>query len=173
MVEQKRSPNKYNMSISIGEMVVQKMIYDGERGSQSGMQGKKEITGDELKELKIEAINTHEMYYEKLGYKLELKGIEPINGSDAYIIDLTSPTGKKSTEWYDIAAGYKVKSSQTTTTEQGSITQSAEYLDYKEINGIKYPTFIILNGGPLPLKLELTSVDVNKGIDNANFKVDL
>lgn len=173
MVEQKRSPNKYNMSISIGEMVVQKMIYDGERGSQSGMQGKKEITGDELKELKIEAINTHEMYYEKLGYKLEVKGIEPINGSDAYIIDLTSPTGKKSTEWYDIAAGYKVKSSQTTTTEQGSITQSAEYLDYKEINGIKYPTFIILNGGPLPLKLELTSVDVNKGIDNANFKVDL
>lgn len=173
MVEQKKSPHKYNMTISIGEMVVQKMIYDGEKGSQSGMQGKKEIIGDELEELKFEAINTHEMYYEKLGYKLEVKGIEPINGGDAYIIELTSPTGKKSTEWYDIATGYKVKASQTTTTEQGSVTQSIEFLDYKEINGIKYPTFIILTGGPLPLKLELTSVDVNKGIDNANFKVDL
>lgn len=174
MVEQKRVlPKKYNMTISIGEMVVQKMVYDGERGSQSGMQGKKEITGDELTELKIEAINTHEMYYEKLGFKLEVKGIEPINGGDAYIIDVTSPTGKKSTEWYDIVTGYKVKASQTTTTEQGSVTQSIEFLDYKEINGIKYPTFIIISGGPLPLKLELTSVDVNKGIDNSNFKVDL
>ena len=173
MVEQKRSPNKYNMTISIGEMVVQKMIYDGEKGSQSGMQGKKEIKGDELKELKIEAINTHEMYYEKLGFKLEIKGIEPINGSDAYILDITSPTGKKSTEWYDIATGYKVKTSQTTVTEQGSVTQSIEFLDYKDMNGIKYPAFIIISGGPLPLKLELTSVDVNKGIDNSNFKVDL
>lgn len=173
MVEQKKSPNKYNMTISIGEMTVQKMIYDGNKGSQSGMQGKKEISGDELAELKVEAINTHEMYYEKLGFKLEIKGVETVNGSDAYILDITSPTGKKSTEWYDIATGYKVKSSQTTVTEQGSITQSIDYLDYKEINGIKYPTFIIINGGPLPLKLELTSVDTNKGIDDSNFKVDL
>jgi hypothetical protein len=173
MVEQKKSPNKYNMTISIGEMTVQKTIFDGNRGSQSGMQGKKEITGDELNELKVEAINTHEMYYEKLGFKLAVTGVEAINGSDAYIIDITSPTGKKSTEWYDIASGYKVKSSQTTSTEQGSITQNVEYLDYKEVNGIKYPTFIIISGGPLPLKLELTSVDVNKGIDEANFKVDL
>jgi zinc protease len=173
MVEQKKSPNKYNMTINIGEMTVQKMIYDGSKGSQSGMQGKKEITGEELTELKVEAINTHEMFYDKLGFKLNLRGVETINGSDAYIIDVTSPTGKKSTEWYDIATGYKVRSNQTTTTEQGSVTQTVDYLDYKDVDGIKYPTFIVINGGPLPLKLELTSVETNKGIDDANFKVDL
>jgi predicted Zn-dependent peptidase len=173
MVEQKKAPNKYAMTINIGEMTVQKMIYDGSKGSQSGMQGKKEVTGDELKELKVEAINTHEMYYDKLGFKLALKGVEEIDGSDAYVVEVTSPAGKKSTEWYDIASGLKVQSSQTTVTEQGSITQTIDYTDYKEINGIKYPTFINITGGPLPLKLELTSVEVNKGIDDANFKVDL
>ena len=173
MVEQRKSPNKYNMVISIGDAVVQKMIYDGSKGSQSGMQGKKEITGDELKELKVEAINTHEMFYEKLGFKLSVKGIEAINGSDAYVIEVTAPSGKKSTEWYDVASGFKVRSSQTTVTEQGSITQTVDYLDYKEVNGIKYPTYIIITGGPLPLKLELTSVDTNQGIDDENFKVDL
>jgi zinc protease len=161
------------MTINIGEMTVQKMIYDGNKGSQSGMQGKKEITGEELTELKVEAINTHEMYYDKLGFKLNLKGVETINGSDAYIIDITGPTGKKSTEWYDIATGYKVRSNQTTVTDQGSVTQTVDYLDYKDVDGIKYPTFIVINGGPLPLKLELTSVETNKGIDDANFKVDL
>lgn len=173
MVEQRRSPNKYTMTISIGEMTVQKMIYDGNKGSQSGMQGKKEITGEELKELKVEAINTHEMYYEKLGFKLNVKGVEAINGSDAYVLEVTSPTGKKTTEWYDIASGFKVRSMQTSTTEQGSVTQTVDFSDYKEIDGIKYPTFISITGGPLPLKLELTSVDINKGIDDSNFKVDL
>lgn len=173
MVEKRKSPNKYTMTISIGEMTVQKMVYDGSKGSQSGMQGKKEITGEELKELKVEAINTHEMYYEKLGFKLSMKGIETINGNDAYIVEVTSSTGKKSTEWYDIASGLKVRSNQTTVTEQGSVTQTAEFLDYKEIEGIKYPTFIVITGGPLPLKLELSSVDINKGIEDANFKLDL
>ena len=173
MIEQRKSPNKYTMTISIGEMTVQKMIYDGNKGSQSGMQGKKEITGEELKELKVEAINTHEMYYEKLGFKLNIKGMEAINGSDAYVLEVTSPTGKKSTEWYDIASGFKVRSMQTSTTEQGSVTQTVDFSDYKEIDGIKYPTFISITGGPLPLKLELTSVDINKGIDDSNFKVDL
>lgn len=173
MVEQRKSPNKYNMVISIGETVVQKMIYDGSKGSQSGMQGKKEITGDELKELKVEAIHVHEMFYEKLGFKLAVKGLESINGSDAYVVEVTAPGGKKSTEWYDVASGFKVRSSQTTVTEQASITQTIDYLDYKEVNGIKYPTYIIITGGPLPLKLELISVDTNQGIEDSNFKVDL
>ncbi len=161
------------MTISIGEMIVQKMTYDGSKGSQSGMQGKKEITGDELKELKVEAINVHEMYYEKLGFKLTVKGIEAINGSDAYIVEVNTPAGKKSTEWYDIATGLKVRSNQTTVSEQGSVTQTVDYIDYKEVDGIKYPTFIIITGGPLPLKLELTSVETNKGIEDSIFKVDL
>lgn len=173
MVEQRKSPNKYNMVISIGETVVQKTIYDGNKGSQSGMQGQKEITGDELKELKVEAINAHELFYEKLGFKLAIKGMESINGSDTYVMEVTSPTGKKTTEWYDVNSGFKVRSSQTTVTEQASITQTIDYLEYKEVDGIKYPTYIIITGGPLPLKLELTSVETNQGVDDANFKVDL
>lgn len=173
MVEQRKSPNKYNMVISIGDAVVQKMIYDGNKGSQSGMQGQKEITGDELKELKVEAIYVREMYYEKLGFKLAVKGLESINGSDTYVVEVTAPGGKKSTEWYDVASGFKVRSSQTTVTEQGSITQTVDYIDYKEINGLKYPTFVVITGGPLPLKLELSSVETNQGIEETNFKVDL
>lgn len=172
MTEQRKYPNKYNMTITIGEVIVQKMIYDGNKGSQSGMQGQKEITGDELTELRMEAFNVHELYYEKLGYKLEVKGIETINTSEAYVLEVTSPTGKKTIEWYDVDTGYKVRTTQTTVTEEGNVTQTIDYMDYKDVDGIKYPTFILIKGGPLPLKLELTSVDINKGIDNSNFKTE-
>lgn len=169
---QRKAPNKYTMCFSMGPMTIQKQIFDGTKGKASGLQGKKEITGAELDDLKAEAVLNQEMQYEKLGYKLNLKGIEAIKGADAYILELESPTGKKSIEWYDVTSGLKVKASSTSTNEQGTITQVSEYADYKDFGGIKYPGTISVSGGPMPLVLKLESVDVNKGIKDSEFSVD-
>lgn len=170
---QHKAPNKYTMSFNMGPMTIQKQIFDGVKGKQSGMQGNKEITGAELEDLKAEAVMNQEMYYEKLGYKLNLKGIEAVNGSEAYVLDMVSPTGKKSTEWYDVVSGLKVKASSTTTGgEAGPMTQVSEFSDYTAIDGIKYPGSISITGTPMPLKLKLESVDVNKGIKDSEFNVD-
>ncbi|MDQ3045921.1 MAG: insulinase family protein [Bacteroidota bacterium] len=169
MTEMKKAPGKYSMTVNIGAMTVQKMVYDGTKAVQSGMQGKKELLGDELNDLKSESVINQEMNYEKLGYKLQIKGIEPINGSDAYVLEIESPYGKKSTEWYNVASGLKIRASSTTVTEQGPVTQTTGYLDYKEINKIKYPNIVEINGGPLPLKLVIESIEVNKGIKDSEF----
>lgn len=164
-----KAPNKYAMSFMMGTMVIQKQTFDGTKGNQSGMQGKKEITGAELEDLKAEAVMNQEMQYAKLGYKLNLKGIEPINGSDAYILEVESPAGKKSTEWYDVASGLKVKASVSVTSETGTINQISEFSDYKDYSGVKYPGTISVTGTPMPLKLKLESVEVNKGIKDIEF----
>jgi zinc protease len=164
-----KAPNKYAMSFNMGVMTLQKQTYDGTKGKQSGLEGKKEITGEELEELKSEAIMNPEMQYEKMGHKLNLKGIEAINGSDAYILEVVSPSGKKSTEWYDVASGLKVKSSTTTTTQGQTITQVTEFGDYKDYSGVKYPGSVSITGTPMPLKLKLESVEVNKGISDSAF----
>jgi zinc protease len=167
-----KAPNKYTMSFSMGAMVLQKQTFDGTKGKESGMQGKKDITGPALDELKEEALLNPEMQYEKLGYKLSLKGIESVNGSDAYVMDVISPSGKKSTEWYDVATGYKVKVSSTSTQEGQTMTQVSEYTDYKDYSGVKYPSSISITGSPMPLKLKLESVEVNKGIKDTEFSVE-
>ncbi|MBK7182606.1 MAG: hypothetical protein IPH89_06555 [Bacteroidetes bacterium] len=149
MTTQQKAPNKYLMNVKMGPMTVQKMVYDGAKAKSSGMQGKKDITGEELDELKEEAVINQEMQYEKLGYKLAIKGVEPINGSDAYAIELTDPRGKKSTEWYDVASGYKVRSVKTSKTEQGEITTQTDFSDYKDYNGVKFPATINANFGPM------------------------
>lgn len=167
-----KAPNKYTMSFNMGAMTLQKQIFDGTKGKESSMQGKKEITGQELEDLKSEAVINPEMQYEKMGYKLSLKGIEPVNGSDAYVMEVVSPAGKKSTEWYDVASGYKVKASSVSTAQGQTFNQVSEYADYKDINGIKYPGSISISGTPLPLKLKLESVEVNKGMKDSEFSVD-
>lgn len=169
---QQKSPGKYSMTAMIGAMVVQRRVYDGVKGKESGMQGKKEITGDDLEELKAEAMINQEMNYEKLGFKLSLKGIEQINGSDAYLLEIENAKGKKSTEWYDVKTGFKVRTTSTEITPQGPVIQIADYLEYKDINGIKYPGVITTTVGPMPIKLVLDSVDINKEIKDSEFSVE-
>lgn len=172
LTTQQKTPDKYLMTAMIGPMLVQKRVFDGTKGKESTMQGKKDITGDALEELKAEAVMNQEMKYEKLGFKLNLKGIEPVNGSDAYVLEVETPKGKKSTEWYDLKTGFKVRTSSTEITPQGPVVQIADYLDYKDVNGVKYPNVVATTIGPMPIKLALDSVEVNKGIKDTEFSVE-
>lgn len=165
-----KAPNKYAMAVKMGEMVIQKEVYDGKVGKQQSMQGKKDLEGEGLDDIKAQATMNLEMNYEKLGYKLELKGIEGVNGKDAYIMEVVSPKGKKSTEWYDVESKLKVKSSQTTTTEAGPITNTTEFLEYKDVDGIKFPSVIAISGA-MSMKLTAESINVNKGVADSEFTI--
>ncbi len=172
MTTQQKSPNKYCMTAKMGIMTIQKVTFDGAKAKSSGMQGKKEITGDELDELKEEAIINQELQYEKLGYKLNLKGIEEVNGKDCYVVEITNKKDKKTTEWYDAETGLKVRVAKPINTEQGTSIQTSDLLEYKEIDGIKYPNVISTSIGPMPIKLMLESVEVNKKIKDSEFTVE-
>jgi predicted Zn-dependent peptidase len=172
LTTKQKAPNKYNMTAKMGIMTIQEVTFDGAKAKSKGMQGKKEIVGDELEELKEDAIINQEMQYEKLGYKLNLKGIEEINGKECYVLELVSAKGKKTTEWYDVQTGLKVRVAKTITTEQGTTVQQSDLLEYKEIEGIKYPNVVSTTIGPMPIKLMLESVEVNKKIKDSEFTVD-
>lgn len=163
-----KAPNKYVMAVKMGEMVIQKEAYDGKVGKQQSMQGKKDLEGESLDDIKAQAIINPEMNYEKLGYKLSLKGIEAINGRDAYIMEVVSPKGKKSMEWYDVESKLKVRSSQTTASEMGPVTSTTDILEYKDVDGIKFPSMIAISGA-MSMKLTAESINVNKGVPDSEF----
>ncbi|MFL5765012.1 MAG: insulinase family protein [Bacteroidia bacterium] len=165
-----QKPNKYAMSVKMGEMVLQKQVYDGKVGKQSSMQGKKDLEGADLDDIKSQAVINPEMNYEKMGYKLNLKGIEEINGKDAYILEVTSPKGKTSTEWYDVESKLKVRASQTTNSEAGPVTSTTDILEYKEVDGVKFPSVISITGA-MSMKLKAESININKGIQDSEFTI--
>ena len=104
-----------------------------------------------------------------MGYKVELKGIESVEGKDAYRVDLESPAGRKMTEYYDVESNLKVRS---IITESGT-TITQDYMDYKEVDGIKMPHKLKTAGAmPFPITLEVVSVEINKGIDDAVFIIE-
>jgi zinc protease len=171
IVTLQKAPNKYSMSVKMGETVVQQEVYDGTKGKQTSMQGKKDITGDGLDVIKEQATMNLEMNYAKLGYKLNVTGIESVNGKDAYIVEVTSPKGKKSTEWYDVESKLKTRASQSLDAEAGGGVQTSDYLEYKEVNGVKFPSVISISG-PASMKLTAESIDTNTGIKDSEFKIE-
>ncbi|CAN5375197.1 hypothetical protein BH10BAC1_BH10BAC1_01200 [soil metagenome] len=165
-----KAPNKYAMAVKMGEMVIQKEVYDGKVGTTQSMQGKKDLDGESLDDIKAQAILNPEMNYEKLGYKLSLKGIEMVNGKDAYIMEVISPKGKKSTEWYDVESKLKVRSSQTTASEMGPVTSTTDILEYKDVDGLKFPSVIAISGA-MSMKLTAETISVNKGVADTEFTI--
>jgi outer membrane lipoprotein-sorting protein len=166
-----KAPNKLYQEIDFG-VGQQKTIFDGEKGKTEAMGQVQEITGDKLEDLKLQN-NMHLILdYAKYNVKAELSGKEDIDGSEAYKIVLTYPTGTKQTGYYDVKSGLKVREVSTIKTPQGNFTQKIDMKDYREVNGMKVPYKMIQTMGPQTLELDVTSIKINTGLSDAIFKVD-
>ena len=167
-----KTPNKFVQSMTMQGMVVQKQSFNGTTGKISGMQGNKDIEGDDLEDLKLSSIMFADTKFDELGYKFELVGIEPIEGNDAYKIAVTKPNGDTETEWYSVESGLQVKSVSTQEDEQsgGTISIIVEFSDYKEVNGIQFAHTIKQSFGPQALDMEVLSIEMNTKLGDDVFE---
>lgn len=150
-------------------MTVQKQVYNGTKGYQEAQGQKADIKGDDLDEIIQGADIAADLHSEKYGIKRTLKGMENVNGSNAYVLDVVNGKGKKSTEYYDATSGLLVKKIQGSADKM----QTSDYSDYKEVpgtGGYKVPYKVTESSSGQPTITEtVTSVEVNKGIADTEF----
>jgi len=66
----------------------------------------------------------------------------------------------------------KIQELESIESPQGNVTSTTQYLDYKEVNGIKIPHTVAQNQGAMSFKFELVKVEINPVIEDALFKLD-
>ena len=135
------------------------------------MQMGQEIPLDEasLTAMKAQSYIVPEMHYAELGYQMELKSVEMVEGRKAYAVQLTSPVGTKSTDYYDINTGLKIR----TIGDANGTTVTNDFEDYREVDGVKFPFKLTVSGMmPFPLVMNVESVEMNTGLEDAAFKVE-
>ncbi len=172
MVTQQKAPNKIRVVTSMGGNVMQEQLFDGNRGMMRGMQGTMELEGEMLDQMKTQAAMNPELTYEERGYTLELDGVENVEGSPAYKVNITSPQGITVTEFYDVASGLKVQSVISQDTPMGPMTQTTDFSDYREVQGMKFPFLMRQQAGPQAFDLEVKSIEINQGLGDEVFSVD-
>ncbi|MFM9951512.1 MAG: caspase domain-containing protein [Saprospiraceae bacterium] len=174
LVIQRKMPNKLVMTMLMSGVVLSETKFDGEIGVVMDMSGDVQPMDEAgLKMFKDQSGIFEEIEYATNGTKLQLKGVEKVNGKDAYKLDITAPSGIKVTEFFDKATWLKVRTVQIEQGSEGPVTSTSDYEDYRNVNGIKVPYRLTTSGSTAaPMVLEGQSVEINKGIADSEFYID-
>lgn len=168
---QQKAPAKSIKEISGNGMTFSKSVSDGKNAFVEAMGQKPPVDAKLQEVLTFDGSLFKETAYVGLGAKAFLKGIETIDSKEVYIVEFTMALGEKMLEYYDKLTGLKTQTVQTVKGPQGDMMITLKYDNYKDVNGIKIPHTLSQSQGPMNLKFEVSSVEVNPAIDDAVFKV--
>ena len=153
---------KSSVEMKMMGQTMQKIVFDGKDGYIMA-QGQKQPLPAELKE----ELSANKEIFPELTFNAkntELKGIENINGEDAYAVK----KGDK-TYYYSIKSGLKISESQTQKAQGQEVTIPTYYSDYKEVAGVKFPFKISQNMSGMEINFIVKSYEINKATDK-DFK---
>jgi len=162
MTNKAAAPNKSLMTIAVMGNVMQKIIFDGEKGYQEARGQKKDMTGEELAKAKSENALFSDINYASG----KLLRIEPIEGKNTVVLK----SGDKEI-FYDMTSGLKVKEVQTVKTPDGKeVKVPTTFADYKAVKGIMIPHWVGLKSGPMTLDFKVKEIKINEGVSDEDFK---
>jgi len=147
-----------------GMGTLMKMVINGNKGY--GMSGakKEEMSAEDLEETKFYASTFAELVLLKEP-EVTIKGIETIEGKDAYVLEV-----KDNTFYYDVETGLKVAEGHSSEMMGQKFTIMYYYKDYKTVNGVKIPHNLIQDMGQFELNVKFTSVKINQDVSDEDFK---
>jgi zinc protease len=157
------SDNKMAIEMTAMGMSVMKQVIN-EKGGYMVQQGQRmELEGEDLKDMKASAYPFEELNMVN-NSAVSVKGIESINGTEAYAVK-----NGMATYYYDVKTGYKIAESREMEEGGQKMTQNTYFGDYKDVKGIKVPHKVTLNIG-MDLELTVSEVKINEGVTAADFQ---
>lgn len=160
----KRADKKFLQELSMSGMgTIQKTVVNGNKGYTTAQGQRIDHKEDELEAFFYEANPMMELVLRD-NKELTVKGIENIEGKDAYAVKF-----KDYTFYYDMESGLKVAESKELEAMGQKMTQMTYYKDYREVKGVKIPHNVIQNVG-FDLDIKFSEVKVNEGVTDADFK---
>ena len=157
-------------SLGAGQLI-REQRFDGTTGYVlDNLQGNREITGNQLDNLKNAVFPTPLLTYKERGITVELAGKEKVEGRDAYVLMLKPKIGSVVRQFIDaetyLPARVVVK---IDTPEAGEVEQTSDLSDYRVVDGIKIPFAIKVSSAIQSFIIAVTKLEHNVKVDEALF----
>jgi len=175
-VYEMKRPGKSRMEIEFaGKTAVQ--VYDGQHGWKLrpflGRNDVEPFTSDEAKGENEEAdLDGYLVDYAAKGTKVELDGVEKVEGHDTYKLKLTLKSGQVRYVWVDALSFLDVKVSGTPRRMDGKMRNVAIYQrDFQNVQGLMFPFLLetAVDGYRETHKMVIEKVVVNPKLEDALF----
>ena len=134
-----KAPNKIYAETEMVGMFKQQQAFDGKHGWSVSQQGAKDLTGDQLEEIKFESIFDIYDNYKTLGFKAEVSGVKTLKGKDCYEVSISNASGKSMKQYFGVEDFLKYREVKSVPTPNGPIEQTTDYFDYKDFGGYLVP----------------------------------
>lgn len=155
---------RFSQKTSIAGNVIQSSVMKDGKGTVSAQGQTIEMTDAQVEDGKLSSFFLPELYYGSMSYKLMLDGIKDVEGTQAYKVIVTSPSGASTINYYAVESGLKIKNENV----QAGDTY---YSDYQDRNGILIPMAYTIKSPmiPVPLEAKVESLELNPTLTEADF----
>jgi outer membrane lipoprotein-sorting protein len=135
------------------------------------LQGNRDITGDQLEVMRNATFPTPFVNYKESGTRAELLGKEKVGDKDAYVVRLTPKAGPASRAFFDAESYLPVRTIISLNVPQlgSEIEQTVNFLEYREVDGVKETTKLQSVNQLQSVTIVLTKIEHNVPIDDKMF----
>ena len=170
-LETVQSAGNLYQTVKMGEMLVNKQVYNGTEGWMEGMGGASQVSkGADLDKMRDGAILFPELLYFNPDFKTTLQGIEAVDGHNAYLLKIVYPSGLIENEYFEIGSGLKIRKSSIAEVQKQSIQSITDYADYREVNGTKFPFSVKQKVADQVIEILFDKIEINGEVKPELFK---
>lgn len=158
-------------ALGVGPLVLDQR-FDGNAGYVlDSMQGNRVMTGNQLDNLRNSSFPHPFLNYKDLGTAARLGGKEKVGDREAYVVLFEPTSGSVVHQYIDAETYLPIKTVMTVEVPQlgQQVEQATEFLDYREIDGIKMPFQLRATSSVQNYTITIAKVEHNIAIDDALF----
>ena len=167
-----RSLIKADLSaLGAGPLVIDQR-FDGNSGFvMNTLQGNHDITGDQLDNLRNGSFPHPFLNYKDMGATAQLSGKEKVGDRDAYLVIFEPTSGSVVRQYIDAETYLPISMTMKFDVPQlgREVEQTTEFLDYREVDGIKLPFRWKVTSSVQSFTITITRVEHNVPIDETLF----
>jgi len=147
-------------------------VFNGSEVSMKQMGQSVPVEENMKKDMAFESAIISEIAVMDMGLQAELISVESIDGKNAYAVEVTKPSGSKTTYYYDAESGLKVRISDTIQSPQGEMVQERDFTDYRDVNGVMFPFSVSIPLGAMKVLSKAESIETNTGVSDDEFVIE-
>jgi zinc protease len=153
-----------------GQLLVDQR-FDGTTGfAMDSMQGNREITGNQLDNMKAQSFPNPFMNYKAMGMAVKLGPKEQVGGRDMFVLTFEPSVGSPLKTYIDAETYLPTRSMITAEVPQmGKLEQMIEPTDYREVDGVKVPFKLKLTNAMQSISMTFTKIEHNVTLDDKMF----
>jgi hypothetical protein len=158
-------------ALGAGQLVLDQR-FDGTSGyALDTLQGNRDITGNQLDNLRNGSFPHPFLNYREMGVTAQVSGKERVGEREAYVVIFEPPSGSVVRQYIDAETYLPIKVVAKIDVPQlgQEVEQTTEFLDYREVDGIKLPFRLMATSAVQNYAITITKVEHNVRVDEALF----